>query len=84
MLCTRSVKVSRFVNLIYWGLDTHLEHHYFPSVPSYNLSKLHTILQDKIPEARNVWGCWKEMSAIAKEKDKFPNHEFVPVAKGKI
>jgi len=82
ILCTRSIRVSPFIHLIYWGLDDHVDHHYFPSVPSCNLPKLHSILKNQLPEPKSVLGCWKEMFAIAKEKDNFPEHEFVPVARG--
>lgn len=82
ILCTRSICVSPFIHLIYWGLDDHVDHHYFPSVPSCNLPRLHSMLKDKLAEPKNVIGCWREMFAIAKEKDSFPEHEFVPVPRG--
>lgn len=81
-LCTRSIKVSPFIKLIYWGLDDHVDHHIFPGVPSRNLQKLHEILKEDLPEPRNAIDCWREMFAIAKEKDKHPMHEYVPIALG--
>jgi fatty acid desaturase len=78
-VCTRSIKVSPFVKMIYWGLDDHVEHHIFPVVPSKNLPKLHQMLLDYVPEQTNIIECWKEMFAIAKAKDQHPEHEYVPL-----
>lgn len=78
-LCTRSIRVSPFIRLIYWGLDDHVDHHYFPIVPSRNLPALHSILSKNLAEPKNMTGCWQEMFAIANEKDNNPNHEYVPV-----
>lgn len=79
-LCTRSIRVSPFIRLIYWGLDDHVDHHMFPAVPSRNLPKLHALLHKDLAEPRSMVGCWKEMFAIAKEKDRHPSNEYVPVA----
>ncbi|MBT3376445.1 MAG: hypothetical protein HN742_41780 [Lentisphaerae bacterium] len=81
-LCTRSIRVSPFLRLIYWGLDDHVDHHIYPIVPSRNLPKLHRILKEDIPTPRNVFGCWAEMFAIAREKDHNPAHEYVPRSEG--
>ena len=81
-LCTRSIKVSRFIKLIYWGLDDHVDHHIFPGVPSRNLPKLHEILKKDLPESKNVVDCWREMFVIAREKDSHPEHEYVPITLG--
>jgi len=79
---TRSVHVSPFLKLIYWGLDDHVDHHMFPSVPSRNLPKLHQALHTDadLAKPRSMLGCWKEMFAIAREKDQRPRSEYVPVA----
>jgi fatty acid desaturase len=80
-LCTRSVRVSPFIKVIYWGLDDHVEHHLFPGVPSCNLPKLHRILDKDhyLPESKNMVGCWREMFAIGREKDSCPDHEYVSI-----
>ena len=78
-LCTRSVRVNPFIKLIFWGLDDHVDHHYFPIVPSRNLPELHRILREDLPEPKGMIGCWVEMFAIAREKDRHPDHEYVPI-----
>lgn len=78
-LVTRSVKVNPFIKSIYWGLDDHVDHHIFPAVPSRNLPKLHKILGKDLSEPKTMVQCWREMFAIAKEKDTRPEHEYVPM-----
>lgn len=77
-LCTRSVKVGSFIHSIYWGLDDHVDHHMFPSVPSRNLPRLHQRLKDQLPEPHSMFHCWREMFTIAREKDQHPDNEYVP------
>lgn len=80
-LATRSIRVSPFIRLMYGGLDDHVEHHLFPIIPSRNLPKLRRLLARELPPPRNMIGCWREMFAIAREKDRYPEHEYVPFAR---
>jgi fatty acid desaturase len=79
-LCTRSIRVSPFIHLLYWGLDDHVDHHLFPAVPSRNLPQLHRLLRKDLPEPRGMIGCWAEIFAIAREKERNPLNEYVPMA----
>jgi fatty acid desaturase len=78
-LNTRSIQVNPLIKLIFWGLDDHVDHHLFPAVPSRNLPQLHRILAKDLAKPMNMIGCWREMFAIAREKDKHPESEYVPV-----
>jgi fatty acid desaturase len=78
-LNTRSVRVSGFIKLIFWGLDDHVDHHLYPIVPSRNLPKLHKRLEKELPDPDNIFGCWAEMFEIAREKDSDPKREFLSV-----
>ena len=40
---TRSVYLNPILSFLYWHMEYHVEHHMFPSVPSYNLPKLHEL-----------------------------------------
>ncbi len=43
-------------------MEYHIEHHMFPTVPSYNLKKLHELIKDQMPPARKgLWGAYKEI-----------------------
>ncbi len=77
-LNTRSMKVSKFLNLIYWGLDDHVDHHLFPAVPSRNLPRLHQILKRDLAFPKNILDCWAEMYAVSREKDVNPANEYIP------
>jgi fatty acid desaturase len=78
-LNTRSIHVSWFIKMIFWGLDDHVDHHLYPVVPSRNLPKLHEVLKKDLPNPDNVFGCWAEMFEISREKDRDPKREFVSV-----
>ncbi len=78
-LSTRSVRVNPFIKMIFWGLDDHVDHHLFPGVPSRNLPKLHGIICKDLAEPGSMVDCWREMFAIAREKDMHPENEYVPV-----
>lgn len=77
-LVTRSVKVSKFVKLLYWGLDDHIEHHQFPGVPSANLPKLHNRLANEQDERLSALACWREIYLVAAEKEVRPEQELIP------
>ncbi len=77
-LNTRSVRVGRVVNLLLWGLDDHVEHHLYPSVPSKNLPLLRDYLASYVGPAPSVVECWDEMFAIAREKSVDPATEVIP------
>ena len=46
---TYSVKINPILSFLYWHMEYHLEHHMFPSVPSYNLQKLHKNIKNQLP-----------------------------------
>lgn len=77
-MCTRGVKVSPIIKFFYGGLDEHVEHHMFPAVPSRNLTKLREAIDWKIPPRKNVIQCWKEILAIARRKETYPEDEILP------
>ncbi len=50
-LSSRTVTSSKWVSFLFLHENYHLEHHLFPSVPSYNLSKMHELVWSRLPEA---------------------------------
>ncbi len=83
-LATRSIKVNPFVRMIYWGLDDHIDHHMFPNVPSRNLPRLHQVLHEDLPEPMGMIDCWREMFAVAREKEQHPQNEHAPCELEKV
>ena len=51
LLASRSVRSNAFVSFLLLNENYHLEHHLFPEVPSYNLPRLHALLQTRVPHA---------------------------------
>ena len=48
---TRTVQSNRVVRFFLCNLNYHLEHHLFPSVPWYNVPRLHTLLEEELRAA---------------------------------
>ena len=40
-LTTREMYLNPILSFLYWKMEYHLTHHMFPTIPSYNLDKLH-------------------------------------------
>jgi fatty acid desaturase len=51
LLASRSVRSNTLVSFLLLNENYHLEHHLFPEVPSYNLPRLHALLQTRLPHA---------------------------------
>ena len=49
-LSSRTIKSSKWVSWLFMHENYHLEHHVFPSAPSYNLGKTHELIWDRLPE----------------------------------
>ena len=58
-------------------MEYHVEHHMFPSVPSYNLPKLSNLIKDQLPKANSsLFDAYKEIipAIIKQHKD---NNYFI-------
>ena len=69
---TRTVYLNSVFSFLYWHMEYHIEHHMFPSVPSYNLPKLHELIKNQLPPPRQgLWGAYKEIipALIKQSKD---------------
>ena len=49
-LSSRTIKSSKWVSWLFMHENYHIEHHVFPSAPSYNLGKIHELIWDRLPE----------------------------------
>jgi fatty acid desaturase len=49
-LSSRTIKSSKLVSWLFMHENYHLEHHVFPSAPSYHLGKIHGLIWDRLPE----------------------------------
>jgi fatty acid desaturase len=66
-LCCRTFTVHPAVELLYWHMNYHTEHHMYAAVPCYRLSRLHrTIRHDLPPVPRGLRATWREIAAIVR------------------
>tara|TARA_Y100000588_G_scaffold376765_1_gene454988 strand:- start:337 stop:1335 length:999 start_codon:yes stop_codon:yes gene_type:complete len=76
-LSTRTVILNPVFSFFYWHMEYHTEHHMFPTIPSYNLKKLHAIVRDQMPPARKgMWGAYKEILPALLKQAKDPNYKI--------
>jgi fatty acid desaturase len=50
-LASRSMRPNRLVSFLLLHENLHLEHHLFPEIPSYNLAKVHGLIEPRLPRA---------------------------------
>ena len=69
-LSSREMYLNPILSFLYWKMEYHLTHHMFPTVPSYNLDKLHNHIKDQLPKPNNgLIDAYKEIvPAIMKQK----------------
>ena len=52
-LSARDMHLNPILSFLYWKMEYHCVHHMFPTIPSYNLDKLHDHVKDQLPKADN-------------------------------
>jgi len=80
-LTSREMYLNPVLSFLYWKMEYHLTHHMFPTVPSYNLDKLHHHIKDQLPRTNEgLIDAYKEIiPAIikqSKEEDYFLKKEI--------
>ena len=74
---TRTVYLNPVFSFLYWHMEYHIEHHMFPTVPSYNLPKLHHLIKDQMPPAKKgLWGAYKEIIPAIFKQAKNPDYKI--------
>ena len=74
---TRTVYLNPVFSFLYWHMEYHIEHHMFPTVPSYNLPKLHHLIKDQMPSAKKgLWGAYKEIIPAIFKQAKNPDYKI--------
>jgi fatty acid desaturase len=74
---TRTIHLNPIFSFLYWHMEYHIEHHMFPTVPSYNLPKLHKMIKDQMPPAKKgLWGAYKEILPAIFRQAKNPNYKI--------
>jgi len=75
-LTSREMYLNPVLSFLYWKMEYHLTHHMFPTVPSYNLDKLHHHIKDQLPRTNDgLIDAYKEIIPTimrqSKEQDYF-------------
>ena len=74
---TRTVYLNPVFSFLYWHMEYHIEHHMFPTVPSYNLPKLHNMIKDQLPPAnKGLLGAYKEILPAIFKQAKNPDYKI--------
>ena len=58
---TRSIRLPKFLEFLYWHMNWHTEHHMYAGVPCYHLPHLAEEIKKDMPEPKSLVGAWKEM-----------------------
>ena len=69
-LNTRTIYLNPVLRFLYWNMNYHAEHHMYPTVPFYNLPKLHALIKDQTPPAYpGMLAVWAELiPALIRQK----------------
>ena len=68
---SREMYLNPILSFLYWKMEYHVTHHMFPTVPSYNLDKLHHHIKDQLPRTNDgLIDAYKEiLPALMKQKE---------------
>ena len=73
-LSTRDMYLNPVLSFLYWKMEYHCVHHMYPSIPSYNLDKLHYHIKDQLPEPKKgIIEAYKEIIPALIKQQNDPN-----------
>ena len=75
-ISSREMYLNPILSFLYWKMEYHIVHHLFPTIPSYNLEKLHYHLKDQLPKTnKGLIDAYKEIiPALLKQKEDSSYH----------
>ena len=73
---TRSIRLPKFLEYLYWHMNWHTEHHMYAGVPCYNLRHLAKEIEKDMPEPKSLFEAWKEMLYIWQIQKNNPEYAF--------
>lgn len=78
-LCCRSFYLAWPLRFLYWNMNYHIEHHMYPAVPFYQLSRLHKAIRHDLPNIhRGLLPVWREIFAVVKRQRVDPDFRLRP------
>ena len=73
---TRSIRLPRALEFLYWHMNWHTEHHMYAGIPCYNLPKLAAEIRADMPEPRTLGDAWREMLDTWDRQKADPDYGF--------
>ena len=73
---TRSIRLPKPVEFLYWHMNWHTEHHMYAGIPCYNLPALAAEIAEDMPQPRTLSGAWREMLEIWEKQKVDPDYAF--------
>jgi fatty acid desaturase len=58
---TRSLRANRLIDLFYWNMSYHIEHHLYPTVPFHALPRLNAAIRTHLPRPLSILGATREI-----------------------
>ena len=78
-LCTRTIYLNPIVQVLYWHMNYHIEHHMYAGVPCYKLARLHRAIKHELPYTANgLYETWSIIIDILRRQKQEPSYQFVP------
>jgi fatty acid desaturase len=76
-LSCRTYTTNPLCSLLYWHMEYHIDHHMYPTVPCYNLKKLHKAIEHDLPPTPNgLIPCWRQMWEISRKQEQDPKYQY--------
>jgi fatty acid desaturase len=76
-LCCRTFTLNPLPRFLYWHMNYHTEHHMYPSVPCYNLDKLHRAVKHDLPPCpAGLAATWKQIFEIQRKQEQDPTYQY--------
>jgi fatty acid desaturase len=88
-LCCRTCYLNPLFKVLYWHMNYHTEHHMYPTVPCYNLRRLHAAIRHDLPQSpRGLIATWREIAAILRRQRDDPTYQYIapcpPIGKPEV
>lgn len=81
---TRTIKLNRVLQFLYWNMNYHVEHHMFPNVPFHALPKLRAAIEADLPPAyEGLLSTWGEILHVFRMQRHDREYMITPCVPGK-
>jgi len=76
-LSARDMYLNPILSFLYWKMEYHCVHHMYPTIPSYNLDKLHNHVKNQLPKTKNgIIDAYKDIIPTLLKQKKDPSYHL--------